>query len=431
MTGCSQAAVVTEWAQRGSDAPLDAGVAQHLEKCPACHELFHEIGLTRRIASDLPTHEMSGAARDEFRFRLMAEARRRTERPRYSWPVTRGALLLRHRLLLVAAGAAAVVLAVAGWLAMWPPGASPDAVSAANVVLLPGAQGTVERGPPDEIYRLSRGTADFTVRKVAKDQRYRVLAGDGTVEVRGTRFRLEVVDGRLEGVEVTEGRVWVWLGTTRVADILKGERWTRGKEALSSPSAPPSASAESAERPALPVSPAPASASPSPTGQRTEPQPVEREAPRIAPSSESAVREPAALPSSSSSKPSAPDDSAFAHAWDLLRRGEALRAAGEFDAMLDSGTLDAARRADVLYWSAQAYSRAGRPATAESRARRLVSEFASSFRAADAALMLGEMTLARGERAEARQWFRRAAGSTHPSVRARAEKGLSELGPER
>jgi TolA-binding protein len=114
-----------------------------------------------------------------------------------------------------------------------------------------------------------------------------------------------------------------------------------------------------------------------------------------------------------------------------MRRGEALRAAGEFDAMLDSGKLDAARRADVLYWSAQAYSRAGKSATAESRARRLVSEFANSFRAADAALMLGEMTLARGERAEARQWFRRAAGSTHPSVRARAEKGLSELGPER
>jgi TolA-binding protein len=120
-------------------------------------------------------------------------------------------------------------------------------------------------------------------------------------------------------------------------------------------------------------------------------------------------------------------DEQFALAWASLRNHRPAQAATQFDALLEGGQLDAARRADVLYWSAQAHHRAGNTNAAVSRSRRLLNEFPKSQFAPDAALLLGEAALNGRNHEQARRYLLLAKTSSHARVRERAERALSQI----
>jgi hypothetical protein len=121
-----------------------------------------------------------------------------------------------------------------------------------------------------------------------------------------------------------------------------------------------------------------------------------------------------------------PDD-AFAAAWSALRNHRAAEAARGFDRLLESSELDASRRADVLYWSAQAHRGIGDVSVAERRCRELLEGSPRSPFAPNAALVLGELEQRKGNAVEARRYFERALSSSHANVRERAKKALASL----
>lgn len=125
--------------------------------------------------------------------------------------------------------------------------------------------------------------------------------------------------------------------------------------------------------------------------------------------------------------PGVDGDAAFSEAWVALRAKRPAEAARRFDALLDSGALDPARRADVLYWSAQSHRQAGAVGVAISRSNQLLRQHPSSHHACDAALILGEYALANQQFDQAAQFLNLAARSERSVVRERAQRALREL----
>ncbi len=99
---------------------------------------------------------------------------------------------------------------------------------------------------------LRSGTASFHVEHVKPGARFLVAVPDGEVEVRGTRFVVEVAEGRTRSVVVTEGVVAVRVAGFE-GELRAGERWP---QAL--PSGPPPTSTSVASAPSSTAS-APAS----------------------------------------------------------------------------------------------------------------------------------------------------------------------------
>jgi hypothetical protein len=78
-----------------------------------------------------------------------------------------------------------------------------------TVTAISGARFVRSSGAPDEIVRLESGTIHVEVSPLHAGERFRVLAGDGEIEVRGTSFDVGVDDSHLALVHVTHGRVEV------------------------------------------------------------------------------------------------------------------------------------------------------------------------------------------------------------------------------
>jgi len=120
-------------------------------------------------------------------------------------------------------------------------------------------------------------------------------------------------------------------------------------------------------------------------------------------------------------------DARFTEAWAALRSKRPADAAKNFDTLLNSASLDSARRADILYWSAQAHRQAGNAGAAQSRSAQLLRQYPASPFASDAALILGEYALASDRFDAAAQFLNKAATSDRQVVRERAKRALKEL----
>ncbi len=414
MTRCARLRALETWAKAGSDTPLQPDLELHAMSCSVCGAMLFEVLRVRALCAKIPARELDAPTRDAMRFALTAEARRASERAAAA--ALAGPLAQRRWWPLVGL-AGAVTIAAALWLLIGraAPETAPTA-SRAVVELASGAVGAPARAAPDEIYRLASGVATFRVRKLSPIERFRVQAGDGTIEVRGTRFTARVTEQRLQEVTVDEGEVVVWLGDNLIADLRAGSRWERPARNDDRADAAPVAQAP---RDSLGAAVTPTAAVPPasvPSGS-----PVSG---RVSPANAGAT---AGGGTGSATPREAPDDSRFAHAWKLLNAGQAAEAAVELDALGQSGRLDSSRRVDVLYWSSQAHARAGHAAAAEARGRQLLREYPSSSRATDAALLVGQAARARGDLQEARYWLEKAVTSVHPAVRSRALADLKTL----
>jgi TolA-binding protein len=137
------------------------------------------------------------------------------------------------------------------------------------------------------------------------------------------------------------------------------------------------------------------------------------------------------MPQKSAPRPPAPavtvadPDDAFASAWASLRSHRPAEAAERFDRLLEGPNMDPSRRADVLYWSAQAHRNIGDVHIAERRCRELLDRFPRAPFAPNAALVLGDIEQSKGNVAGARRYFERALSSPHENVRARAQRALA------
>jgi hypothetical protein len=96
-----------------------------------------------------------------------------------------------------------------------------------------------ESRPPqrgEEIVHLDDGRVRFEVNQLEPEERFVVLAGDGEIEVRGTSFDVDVLQGNLREVVVHRGMATVRrLGAEVV--VREGERWPAENPSL--PPTPP------------------------------------------------------------------------------------------------------------------------------------------------------------------------------------------------
>ena len=108
---------------------------------------------------------------------------------------------------------------------------------------------------------LRAGVASFHVEQVAPGRRFLVALPDGELEVRGTRFVVDVEGGSTRSVEVTEGLVALRLTGGTELLLRAGERWSvAGSAAAGWTSTPPSATTSSQPTTALALPLAPTSA---------------------------------------------------------------------------------------------------------------------------------------------------------------------------
>ncbi len=168
---------------------------------------------------------------------------------------------------------------------------------------------------------LRAGVASFHIEPIAPGRRFFVVLPDGELEVRGTRFVVDVEAGATRSVEVTEGVVALRLaGRTELA-LRAGERWSvAGAAAAAWTSAPPAttASSDPATPPSHPVTPTSAT-SVAPAGAI------------VAPNTASSTT---ATKASSTGKAASPADERYAEAIGAYRVGAYAKADALFAAFI-------------------------------------------------------------------------------------------------
>jgi hypothetical protein len=224
---------------------------------------------------------------------------------------------------------------------------------------------------------LQSGTAAFHVEHLQGDARFFVHMPDGKIEVRGTRFIVDVVEGKTRSVEVLEGLVM--LEVPRFQGLLHaGERWPMPIATTSTADATPSFAApnsnESADEDAgvtiTPMLPAPTPKSlPTPT--------------------------PSAIVMAESNEPPAlrviPKDEAgprFAEAMQAFTGGNDARADELFAAFIRDFPRDG-RAEDAMFLRAKSRARRGDMAGAAAIAREYLRAFPKGLRRPEAERLAG------------------------------------------
>ena len=394
---CPREPDVSRALQLGPDAALEA----HLTTCASCRASWDgfqaAIGLARDLALDLP----SPARREEVRASILAAAESGQARPictrtaHLRWP---------------AVGAAAVVAAI--WI-LHGHMRQQQPRSHAAVHARTGAAFVMTSAPPDEMLRLRSGTLDVQVDPLERGQRFRVVVGDGEVEVRGTAFTVSADDDRLTGVSVAHGRVEVRTRDGKPAVLGPGQAWR------------PSYSVDTEI--ARAQQPEPARAPPPVLVPRTASLPAWRRSARPRERAV-AIAEPSAARALDRGPPVGPtaQESLYNGAWDAMRAGEFVKAAERFAAVI-SAAPHGPLADEGAFWRAVATARAGRPTLAIDLFREMLDGYPSSARRGEAAAMLGWLLIDAGRANEARAFFRTAASDSSERVRTSARQGLAAI----
>ncbi len=205
---CSMALLVeAKWDGRLGD-PEVASVDRHLAACASCAALAIELDSTRALLR-APVAQPSPLDRKRNRMKLLREtvlpsvlpARPPRRRIMAAGLVTAAIVLLafvtRSRPIRDAAGEASL----------------PAPIASARTVTTVSPEGparfTRSEAGGSEVVTLLDGGVSFSVRHLAPGERFLVKTSDAEVEVRGTVFRVEAADERLQRVSVLEGKVEV------------------------------------------------------------------------------------------------------------------------------------------------------------------------------------------------------------------------------
>lgn len=356
----------------------------HLAGCPACRAAWDASIAAIELARELPVDVPAPAHREEVRTALLASA------------VPVAAAGGRRVRWLVAAGALAA--GSVGYVATRSHEAPPAIARGHGTVhSRAGARFVIASASPDEIVRLHDGTIDLDVEPLAVGERYRVIVGDGEIEVRGTSFAVTASSDRLTGVHVVHGRVEVRPAHGAMTMLEAGQSWQL--EVASVPPPPPP----------LPL---PAPLAPSRPRHIAAPNPIIARQVAPAPATPPPVRTPEAI--------------AYDDAWTAIRGARFHDASAAFARVLALAPAGALAD-DAQFWYAVALAREPRPALAIEAFRELCDGAPSNPHRGEASAMLGWLLVDAREIDEAAKRFAAAAGDANAAVRASARVGLDAL----
>jgi hypothetical protein len=209
--------------------------------------------------------------------------------------------------------------------------------------------------------RLASGSASFHVQRTRDHQRFLLDLPDGEIEVRGTRFLVELRDRMTRHVAVSEGLVVLRLRGESERHLARGESWDRAE--------PPAALSAAGTSSAMGGRGAESAGTASATG-----------APIGAASRRDSARRPPDRPD-----PTAAQDP-FAAGVDALRAGEYVLADRLLAQFLKESPRDA-RAEDAQFLRAVARSRAGDAAGAAELAEEYLRKFPKGLRRPEAQTM--------------------------------------------
>jgi len=358
-----------------------ASLERHLPTCAACTRAKERLASLHEALRRIPHDEPAELDRRRARAELLARANGAVVAPRRGRP---------WRLALVAA----VLVAVAGLLVgrrAALPSRGGEAAPRFEVTDVASADYTTTREGAMSGVTLRSGRASFQVDRVAPGARFVVRVPDGEVEVRGTRFVVDVAGGRTRAVEVSEGVVEVRVaGFTGV--LRAGERW---------PAAAAAASGAGGPGPAVTAEPSGVTTNDAPPSSALAAPPTAPAAWSASPASSTAV---AALPSAPAAAPSAATSAPAPPAASTVAAAPAAVTA-------PSASSSAADGAGVRFGQAVQSYRAGDYGEAERRFTAFVRDYPGDSRAEDAMFLVADGRARRGDergaKAAALEYLRR------------------------
>ncbi len=437
---------------------LDA-VQAHLAECSACADAWDDLEALTALGQSLPDGRPDEARRESVRTRILAQAQLESGRSPARRPI---------RLVALAAAAA-----IGAWIIGTQFVAEPPA-PIGRIASAPGAVFSVRKTEAVEWVALDEGRITIRVPTLPDDRRLVVVTDDAEVEVRGTIFTVEAIDGRLTAVEVEEGVVEVRPAGAEAVRLKPSQRWATERAAArpAAPEPPSSAIAaadvprelpgeptqppseprewpradarapEAAPRvPAKPPQGPPAGrsdAAPVPKAADPEPAPAgrpvapagTRAAPVAAPDDPPApdagpIDAPAKADASATPDPGvSPQTARFDEGWQALRAGRPSAAAAAFAA---AAALDGPLIADARWWRAVALGRGGDDGAAREAVLDFLRLHPRSPRKAEASVMLGWLDFAAGRVDAAEAAFTAGLSGARPAVRESAREGLDAV----
>ena len=346
------------WEQEAvREGRLSAGDAEAYERhertCAECHARAAEAARVRELCQALAVDSP-----DDIRVRRIRSSILRS--------AARGAPALPARRVRVGTVVSAVALVAAVTVWMLPsraptpsvapggPGERALAAEAATVSPGPGALWSRGRDGATERVRLQEGSITLEVRHQEGGERFLVDLPDGELEVRGTRFEVEVRGRLTERVRVIAGSVALRRRGEAELVLDAGQSWERPREA----------------------------------------RPSDSDTPANAAAARSATAMPAYSPSS--------DVGDYAAAMALYRAGHFDPAARAFRAFA-SAHPNEPEAEDASFLEVASLAQAGRGDAAAVVAERFLEHHPRSFHARDAAIVVARAARERGDCAAARQ----------------------------
>lgn len=409
-------------------------IAEHLEQCETCRALLDELDGLSLLAEQLPPVRVREDARAITRRALLASAVAldSERRPRFGWAVP------------AAAAAAALLIGSLVAALVWTSwGADPstaarvvEPIYRATVVAHDGARYVRLGQQPDEVVRLFSGTVTVEVTPLQQGERFRVVTGNGTIEVRGTAFDATADADNLTAVRVIRGRVEVSTADREVVVLNVNDVWRPAAADAGKPTAvegPPRSTAAVTEGSARsadespPMEPRVADAK---TAEVVRARPRRDSLARTSPPpevdppvAEAAVSEGVSPASDANTR--APDAAELAFQEGLTAyRGGNLRQAAATLGRVPPGT---SVSEDAAYWRGVALVRSGQKREGMQHLWRFRARYPNSMRRHEVAVMLGWMSLRSNDRASAKRLFEDASHSPSRPTRTSALRGLEAI----
>ncbi|HKY39139.1 MAG TPA: tetratricopeptide repeat protein [Polyangiaceae bacterium] len=350
------------------DARLSATTAasfeRHLGTCEDCRQERAALLRLQSLAERLPTATSTPLRRRALQQQLLSRANallvgsaEPTEWRRW------GALALACVVL--------VLLLGVGSFWAWSAHTTPTAVTKPHFELstTPGTRFRVVESGATTRLACDDGKLEVSVHKLLPGQRFIINLPDGELEVRGTRFVLEVAQQRTRRLSVSEGTVELHFQGKPKLLVGAGEAWSKLQSAELSPA--PSAA---------PVVAKPAEETPPPVDDATS----HARPPRPTAARAAAPRQPAPDPPSSAATP-APSSSVtdYVEAMAAFSKSD-WGTAEELLVRFEQRYPDSPHREDVLFLQAVCRSRRGDAAGARILAQQYLRRYPHGFRAPEA-----------------------------------------------
>ena len=199
----------------------EASFVRHLADCPDCTRATERLERLAATLSAIPHNPKSELERRRARAELLRKANE-------GWVDKPGSSRAAWWVLPAVALAAALFFLVRARAGVAP---SASLVPRFEVTDVHDAKVREEVDGTTSRVHLSSGTAAFHVEHLHSNARFLVDLPDGEVEVRGTRFVIDVEGGKTRSVVVTEGFVEVRLAGFRGL-LHAGERWPSATAAI-------------------------------------------------------------------------------------------------------------------------------------------------------------------------------------------------------